>query len=73
IQYASIRNSNIRKFANVMPGLRTMRQDPVENVFSFICSSNNNIARITQMVHNLKRVYGREISHEGLGMCQPEL
>lgn len=39
-------------------GLRIVRQDPVECLFSFICSSNNNIGRIQGMVENLKATYG---------------
>ena len=35
------------------PGLRVLRQNPVECLFSFICSSNNNIARITLMIDRL--------------------
>ncbi|KAI0064583.1 DNA glycosylase [Artomyces pyxidatus] len=34
-------------------GLRMLRQDPWENLVSFICSSNNNISRITKMVKSL--------------------
>ena len=30
-------------------GVRMLRQDPVENIFAFICSSNNNIQRYTQV------------------------
>ncbi|KAH9129390.1 hypothetical protein AeMF1_000569 [Aphanomyces euteiches] len=41
-----------------LPGLRTLRQDPVECLFSFICSSNNNISRIQQLVDKLRINYG---------------
>ena len=40
------------------PGARLLRQDPLECLFSFICSSNNNIARIHGMVQSLCRLYG---------------
>ncbi|KAJ7774931.1 DNA glycosylase [Mycena metata] len=38
-------------------GIRMLRQDPFENLISFICSSNNNIGRITKMVQSLCRHY----------------
>ncbi|KAN0112093.1 DNA glycosylase [Russula decolorans] len=38
-------------------GIRMLRQDPWENLISFICSSNNNIARITKMVKSLCAQY----------------
>eukprot|EP00741_Cyanophora_paradoxa_P021450 tig00021352_g20707.t1 len=44
-----------------LPGARVLRQDPVECVFSFICSSNNNISRITSMVASLCRALGRPL------------
>lgn len=31
-------------------GVRVLRQDPLECLVQFICSSNNNIVRITKMV-----------------------
>ena len=42
-------------------GIRQLRLDPVENLFSFICSSNNNIKRITQMVNNMCVHFGKKI------------
>ncbi|PWW78865.1 DNA glycosylase [Tuber magnatum] len=39
-------------------GIRMLRQDPWENLVSFICSSNNNISRISQMVDKLCTTFG---------------
>jgi N-glycosylase/DNA lyase len=41
----SSRDPNFKRVCVDFPGVRMMRQEPVENVFSFICSSNNNIER----------------------------
>jgi len=35
-----------------------LRQDPLECLFSFICSSNNNIPRIHQMLSSFRETYG---------------
>ena len=41
-------DANFKKVAPNYQGVRMLRQDPVENLFSFICSSNNNIQRFIQ-------------------------
>lgn len=41
--------------------IRQLDQEPVENLFSFICSQNNNIARIGQLVERLCTMYGPKI------------
>ena len=46
------------KIAKPLEGVRCLRQDPWECTISFICSSNNNIKRITQLVHALRNNYG---------------
>ena len=39
-------------------GIRILRQDPFECFISFLCSSNNNIKRITSMLSKLRETYG---------------
>ncbi len=45
----------------IPPGIRVLAQDPLENLISFICSSNNNVQRITKMIKLLCDEYGKEI------------
>jgi len=51
--------SRMRQVLPCLPGVRVVRQDPFECLTSFICSSNNNIKRITQMLAKLRRCYGK--------------
>lgn len=60
-------DSNFSKNAIEFEGVRMLRQDPWENLISFICSSNNNIKRISQMCDNLCLHFGKFIAnHEGI-------
>lgn len=61
-QWASA-DSNFKKRAPKFTGIRILRQDPWEALIGFICSSNNNISRISGMVHNLCKHYGPLIEH----------
>ncbi|KAG8192143.1 hypothetical protein JTE90_027786 [Oedothorax gibbosus] len=54
-------DENFKKVSQKYKGIRILRQDPVENLFSFICSTNNNIPRITSMVEKLCLNYGEKI------------
>ena len=47
--------------ASFLPGVRVLRQEPWECLVSFICSSNNNIARITLMLDKLRAKFGKYI------------
>uniref|UniRef100_A0A182IST3 N-glycosylase/DNA lyase n=1 Tax=Anopheles atroparvus TaxID=41427 RepID=A0A182IST3_ANOAO len=50
--------------------VRQLDQDPVENLFSFICSQNNHITRISDMVEKLCSNYGEKIcDYEGVTYC----
>ncbi|KAF7547742.1 hypothetical protein G7046_g8914 [Stylonectria norvegica] len=56
---------NFRKRAPKFTGVRMLSQDAWEALICFICSSNNNISRISQMVHKLCKHYGPLIGHIG--------
>ncbi|CAJ0942443.1 unnamed protein product [Ranitomeya imitator] len=49
------------KIAKEFPGIRVLRQDPVECLFSFICTSNNHISRITGMIERLCTALGKRL------------
>ena len=53
------------KVSGNMPGVRVLRQDPIETLFAFICSSNNNIPRISGMVEKLCQEYGEKLGDIG--------
>ena len=44
-----------------LPGLRILRQDPSECLISFICSSNNNVPRITLILDRIREKYGEPL------------
>jgi N-glycosylase/DNA lyase len=46
----SMADPNFKKRAPKFTGVRILKQDAWEALVGFICSSNNNIARISQMV-----------------------
>ena len=62
--YSTWEATGNKRFASILlalPGMRILRQDPAECLFSFICSSNNNIRRITLMLDRLRERYGQKL------------
>lgn len=54
-------DKHFEEISKTFTGIRMLRQEPIECLFSFICSSNNNISRITSMVEKLASNYGEKI------------
>jgi N-glycosylase/DNA lyase len=48
----------LQRIATCIPGLRLIDQDPWECLVSFLCSSNNNIPRITKILQSIRQEYG---------------
>ena len=62
-QQWSASDANFAKKAPKFTGVRILKQDAWEALVGFICSSNNNIARISQMIHKLCINYGPLLGH----------
>lgn len=60
----SQRDEHFAKCSQFYKGFRILRQSPVENVFSFICATNNNIKRISQMVEKMCYNFGSNLGYE---------
>lgn len=55
-------DARLARLVPFFPGLRVLRTDPIECLFSFLCSSANNIPRITRMIDALCRAYGEPLA-----------
>ena len=54
-------DSRLKRIAACIPGVRILNQDPWECLASFICSSNNNIPRITKILQSIRETYGQPL------------
>ncbi|XP_071332685.1 N-glycosylase/DNA lyase [Trachinotus anak] len=52
---------HFKQIADIFTGVRMLRQDPTECLFSIICTSNNNISRIQGMVESLCQALGTQL------------
>lgn len=60
------RDSFVRRLVRRYPGLRLMRQEPHQCLFSFVCASNTNIPMIRRMLYNMTRKFGRPVRVDGM-------
>jgi N-glycosylase/DNA lyase len=47
-------------------GLRLMRQDSAQCLFSFVCATNTNIPMIRRMLYTLAKKYGQKVTADGM-------
>ncbi|OBA22959.1 DNA glycosylase [Metschnikowia bicuspidata var. bicuspidata NRRL YB-4993] len=62
---ARFSNGLKRAAFGLFPGIRMLRQEPWETVVLFICSSNNNVKRISKMCDAVCAEYGTYINEHG--------
>ena len=56
------RDKHFQKVNANFKGILILNQDPWECLISFICSSNNNISRITQMISKLSQTFSEPLN-----------
>ncbi|XP_043563732.1 N-glycosylase/DNA lyase [Chiloscyllium plagiosum] len=54
-------DKHFERVAQDFPGIRLLRQDPTECLFSFICTTNNHISRISAMIERLCQTFGERL------------
>lgn len=59
------RDPLIKDLVGKYAGLRLMRQDPEQCLFSFLCASNTNIPMIRRMLRSLCTKFGKKIEVDG--------
>ena len=78
IDYAEIKRDILRNTdseflmnaAECASGIRILKQDPWEALFSFIISQNNNLPRIKQIIRAISAAYGENLAEKnGLSEC----
>ena len=64
--YAEIcRDRKVAELVKLYPGLRILRQEPWECLVAYLCSANNNIRRIGQIVEEMSKKFGDSVSLDG--------
>lgn len=56
----------ICRLTKAYPGLRLIRQEPHQCLFSFVCASNTNIPMIRRMLYNMTRKFGKHTKVDGM-------
>ena len=60
----------LKSAVRVASGIRILRQEPWETVFSFIVSQNNNIPRIRKIIREMSAAYGENLAEKyGVKVC----
>lgn len=59
------RDRRVADMVEQYPGLRVLRIEPFECLIAFICSANNNVSRIHQLMERMAETFGEPIHMDG--------